>query len=98
MRITRRAGIAAAVIIAAAAAAGAGGAAAALAAGPGASQPGPATAPAPTAYPSQGSTVWACVNSSGQIDYLEFRPPLPHPCNAQDTLWNWSSADLAPVG
>jgi hypothetical protein len=42
--------------------------------------------------------VWACVTSGGQIAYLEFRPPVPHPCAAPDTLWNWSSADLAPAG
>ena len=97
-RVSRRAGIAAAVLAAAAIAGGAGFGAAALADSGGAPQPGPSIAPAPSAYPTAGSTVWACVTSGGQIAYLEFRPPVPHPCAAPDALWNWSSADLAPTG
>ncbi len=35
--------------------------------------------------------VYACVNASGGIDYLEFRLPIPHPCwFANESLWRWS--------
>jgi len=35
--------------------------------------------------------VYACVNPSGGIDYLEYRLPLPHPCwYGNETLWRWS--------
>src|SRR6266568_1053047 len=36
-----------------------------------------------------GDYVFACVNSSGKIDYLEFRLPLPHQCwFSGETLWH----------
>ena len=98
-QISSRARTAAVALGAAAMIAGMAGGAAALARDDGgAPQPGPAIAPAPTAYPTAGSTVWACVTAGGQIAYLEYRPPLPHPCAGPDALWNWSSADLAPTG
>lgn len=35
--------------------------------------------------------VYACVNPSGGVDYLEFRFPIPHPCwFSNETLWRWS--------
>ncbi len=35
--------------------------------------------------------VYACVNQSGGVDYLEFRLPVPHPCwFANEQLWRWS--------
>jgi hypothetical protein len=38
-----------------------------------------------------GSDVYACVSASGQVDYLEFRLPIPHPCwQSGETLWRWS--------
>jgi hypothetical protein len=97
-RISRRAGIAAAALAAALALGGGTAAAEVALADGGAPQPGPSIAPAPSAYPTAGSTVWACVTAGGQVAYLEFRPPVPHPCAAPDALWNWSSADLAPAG
>ena len=50
----------------------------------------PATAsPAPQA---SGEYVFACVNKSGKIDYLEFRAPLPHQCwFAGETLWHFAA-------
>ena len=43
-----------------------------------------------------GSYVFACVNKSGKIDYLEFRRPLPHQCwFAGETLWHWAAAPVA---
>jgi hypothetical protein len=50
----------------------------------------PATAsPAPQA---SGEYVFACVNRSGKIDYLEFRAPLPHQCwFAGETLWHFAA-------
>ena len=43
-----------------------------------------------------GHYVFACVNSSGGIDYLEFRPPLPHQCwFAGESLWYWDAVPLA---
>ncbi len=43
-----------------------------------------------------GSYVFACVNKSGKIDYLEFRRPLPHQCwFAGETLWHWAAAPAA---
>jgi len=36
-----------------------------------------------------GDYVFACVNSSGKIDYLEFRLPLPQQCwFSGETLWH----------
>jgi hypothetical protein len=36
--------------------------------------------------------VFACVNKSGKIDYLEFRAPLPHQCwFAGETLWHFAA-------
>lgn len=36
-----------------------------------------------------GTYVFACVNKSGKIDYLEFRPPLPHQCwFSGESLWH----------
>ena len=36
-----------------------------------------------------GDYVFACVNSGGKIDYLEFRLPLPHQCwFSGETLWH----------
>ncbi len=35
--------------------------------------------------------VYACVNPSGGIDYIEFRLPIPHPCwFSNESLWRWS--------
>lgn len=35
--------------------------------------------------------VYACVNTGGGVDYLEFRLPIPHPCwFPSETLWRWS--------
>ena len=43
-----------------------------------------------------GSYVFACVNKSGKIDYLEFRRPLPHQCwFSGETLWHWADAPAA---
>jgi hypothetical protein len=51
--------------------------------------------PAPAAEPG-GQYVFACVNKNGQIDYLEFRKPLPHQCSRSDeTLWHWA---ISPMG
>src|SRR5271165_5485241 len=45
------------------------------------------------AVQSTGSYVFACVNKSGKIDYLEFRRPLPHQCwFSGETLWHWAAA------
>jgi hypothetical protein len=45
-----------------------------------------------TASPAVQSTatyVFACVNKSGKIDYLEFRAPLPHQCwFSGESLWH----------
>jgi hypothetical protein len=44
----------------------------------------------PAAQPG-GPYVFACVNKSGKIDYLEFRKPLPHQCwFSGETLWHWA--------
>ncbi|HET9974038.1 MAG TPA: hypothetical protein VFQ68_37805, partial [Streptosporangiaceae bacterium] len=41
---------------------------------------------------STGEYVFACVNSSGKIDYLEFRSPLPHQCwFSGETLWHFAA-------
>jgi hypothetical protein len=48
-----------------------------------------AAGPAPQ---SSGEYVFACVNKSGKIDYLEFRAPLPHQCwFAGETLWHFAA-------
>jgi hypothetical protein len=48
-----------------------------------------AASPAPQA---SGEYVFACVNKSGKIDYLEFRAPLPHQCwFAGETLWHFAA-------
>jgi hypothetical protein len=45
--------------------------------------------PAPQA---SGEYVFACVNKSGKIDYLEFRAQLPHQCwFAGETLWHFAA-------
>jgi len=45
--------------------------------------------PAPQA---SGEYVFACVNKSGKIDYLEFRSPLPHQCwFSGETLWHFAA-------
>jgi hypothetical protein len=45
--------------------------------------------PAPQA---SGEYVFACVNKSGKIDYLEFRAPLPHQCwFAGEALWHFAA-------
>ena len=37
--------------------------------------------------------VFACVNQGGNIDYLEYRTPLPHQCwHSGETLWHWAAA------
>jgi hypothetical protein len=55
----------------------------------------PATASPATASPApqaSGEYVFACVNKSGKIDYLEFRAPLPHQCwFAGETLWHFAA-------
>jgi hypothetical protein len=49
--------------------------------------------PAPQA---SGEYVFACVNKSGKIDYLEFRAPLPHQCwFAGETLWHFAALPAA---
>ena len=41
---------------------------------------------------STGEYVFACVNKSGKIDYLEFRSPLPHQCwFSGETLWHFAA-------
>ena len=43
-----------------------------------------------------GRYVFACVNSAGGIDYLEFRTPLPHQCwFPGESLWYWDAVPLA---
>lgn len=50
--------------------------------------------PPPAAEPA-GLYVFACVNPKGQIDYLEFRKPLPHQCSRSgESLWHWA---ISPV-
>ena len=45
---------------------------------------------------SSGEYVFACVNKSGKIDYLEFRAPLPHQCwFAGETLWHFAALPAA---
>jgi hypothetical protein len=52
-----------------------------------------AASPAPQA---SGEYVFACVNKSGKIDYLEFRAPLPHQCwFAGETLWHFAALPAA---
>jgi hypothetical protein len=52
-----------------------------------------AAGPAPQ---SSGEYVFACVNKSGKIDYLEFRAPLPHQCwFAGETLWHFAALPAA---
>lgn len=47
------------------------------------------SSPAPQA---SGAYVFACVNKSGKIDYLEFRSPLPHQCwFSGETLWHFAA-------
>jgi hypothetical protein len=53
------------------------------------------TSPSPAAQPA-GNYVFACVNRSGKIDYLEFRKPLPHQCwFSGETLWYWDAVPVA---
>jgi hypothetical protein len=50
------------------------------------------SATASPAPQSSGEYVFACVNKSGKIDYLEFRSPLPHQCwFAGETLWHFAA-------
>lgn len=50
------------------------------------------SATASPAPQSSGEYVFACVNKSGKIDYLEFRPPLPHQCwFSGETLWHFAA-------
>jgi hypothetical protein len=50
------------------------------------------SATASPAPQSSGEYVFACVNKSGKIDYLEFRAPLPHQCwFAGETLWHFAA-------
>lgn len=72
------------VAAALAVAAAGGGAAAAMA----------ATAPATQPL---GNWTYACVKSTGALDYLEFKGLLPHPCNAGDALWRWPAVIPPPV-
>jgi hypothetical protein len=54
-----------------------------------------ATSSSPATQPA-GNYVFACVNKSGKIDYLEFRKPLPHQCwFAGETLWYWDAVPVA---
>ena len=40
-----------------------------------------------------GEYVFACISAkTGQIDYLEFKKPLPHRCLRGDQLWHWAVA------
>jgi len=49
----------------------------------------------PAAAEPAGQYVFACVNAKGQIDYLEFRKPLPHQCSRSgESLWHWA---ISPV-
>lgn len=54
-----------------------------------------ATAPAPATQPTA-NNVYACVTSSGKVDYLEFKGILPHACNPGDVLWSWV-AKIVPL-
>lgn len=48
-----------------------------------------ATSTASPAVQSTGTYIFACVNKSGKIDYLEFRSPLPHQCwFSGESLWH----------
>ena len=39
-----------------------------------------------------GEYVFACMNKSGKIDYLEFRLPLPHQCwFSGESLWHFAA-------
>jgi hypothetical protein len=50
------------------------------------------SATASPAPQSTGEYVFACVNKSGKIDYLEFRSPLPHQCwFSGETLWHFAA-------
>src|SRR5206468_10057319 len=50
------------------------------------------SATASPAPQSSGEYVFACVNKSGKIDYLEFRSPLPHQCwFSGETLWHFAA-------
>jgi hypothetical protein len=55
----------------------------------------PAGAPQPS-----GQAVHACVNSTGQIDYLQFRAPaIGTKCNNNDALWIWAlQGSQGPTG
>jgi hypothetical protein len=54
-----------------------------------------ATSSSPATQPA-GNYVFACVNKSGKIDYLEFRKPLPHQCwFSGETLWYWDAVPVA---
>lgn len=42
--------------------------------------------------------VYACVNATGQINYLEFREPIPHACEYGDNLWQLNVGnDVVPT-
>jgi hypothetical protein len=44
-----------------------------------------------------GQYVFACVSATtGKIDYLEFKTPLPHQCKAGDELWHLAAAPATP--
>ena len=50
------------------------------------------SATASPAVQASGEYVFACVNKSGKIDYLEFRSPLPHQCwFSGETLWHFAA-------
>ncbi len=53
------------------------------------------SAAAPASQP-VGNWVYACVKSTGAVDYLEFRGLLPHECKAGDALWRWPAV-IPPV-
>jgi len=43
-----------------------------------------------------GPYVFACVNeTTGKLDYFEFKSPLPHQCNAGDELWHLAAGPTA---
>ena len=53
-----------------------------------------ATVSSPAATQPVNAGVYACVNTKGGIDYLEFNAPIPHPCwFPGETLWQLNSSN-----
>ena len=53
-----------------------------------------ATVSSPAATQPVNAGVYACVNTKGGIDYLEFNAPIPHPCwFPGETLWQLNAGE-----